>query len=109
MIKWAENLEKAIINYELLQVLNYHKSYINSIIQLNNKDLVSCSIDKSIMFYSKDKDKYKKYYKILRESPCESIIQTKENELCSLEDDINSSYFKLYFFNINKKKESLHY
>ena len=53
-----------IDNYELLQVLNYHKSYINSIIRLNNKDLVSCSIDKLIIFYSKDKDKYKKYHKI---------------------------------------------
>jgi len=50
----------------ILQTLNYHKDEIYKIIELKNKSLVSCSWDKSIIFYNKDNNnKYIQDYKII--------------------------------------------
>ena len=40
-------------NYINFQTLNDHKSWVNKIIDINNKYLVSCSSDQSIIFYYK--------------------------------------------------------
>ena len=57
------------------------------IIELKNKTLVSCSYDRSIIFYIKDNIKYKKDYQILKNKSCYNIIQTKDNEICYCEYD----------------------
>ena len=46
---------------------------------LNNKQLVSCSFDKSIIFYNKYNNKYKKDYSITTKGENGPIIQTKDN------------------------------
>ena len=68
-------------NYDILQTLNYHTSYVNKIIELKNKYLVSCSSDKSIIFYLKDNNKYIKDYQISKKTPCYFIYEIKENEI----------------------------
>ena len=50
--------------YEILQTLNDHTHWVFKIKELKNKSLVSCSLDCSIIFYIKDKIKYKKVYQI---------------------------------------------
>ena len=71
-------------NYEVAQFLDYHKESVNKIIELKNNNLVSCSEnDNSIIFYSKkDDDKYEKYYQISTNDGVDSIVQTKESEIC---------------------------
>ena len=39
-------------NYNILQTLNYHTNDVYKIIELKNKQIASCSYDKSIIFYS---------------------------------------------------------
>ena len=70
------------MKYEILQTLNYHSNYIYKIIELKNKNLVSCSFDSSIIFYIKDNNEYKQDYKISTDGSCYSIIQTNDNEIC---------------------------
>ena len=48
------------MKYEILQTLNHHNNTVCKIIELKNKNLVSCSKDSSIIFYIKDKKKKKK-------------------------------------------------
>ena len=48
------------MKYEILQTLNYHSRFVYKIIELKNKNLVSCSYDCSIIFYNKDNNEYKK-------------------------------------------------
>ena len=70
-------------NYQLLQTLNYHKDCVCKIIEINNKNLISCSWDSSIIIYSKDNNnKYTKDYQIATNGECYCLIQTKENEIC---------------------------
>ena len=90
-------------NYELLQTLDFHKDNVYKIIEPNNKSLISCSKDKSIIFY-KLNSKYKKDYKISINGSCSSIIQTKGNEICYSEN--NKSTFKIYFYDLNEKKNN---
>ena len=52
------------MKYDILQTLNYHTNCVNKIIELKNKNLVSCSSDSSIIFYIKDNNEYKKDYQI---------------------------------------------
>ena len=73
--------------YEVLQTLNDHTYWVNKIIELKNKTLVSCSDDRSIIFYIKDNIKYKKDYQISTNGSCWNIIQTKDNEICYNEYD----------------------
>ena len=47
-----------------MQTLKEHKSNVTKIIELKNKQLVSCSCDNSIIFYNKDNNEYKKDYSI---------------------------------------------
>ena len=80
-------------NYQLLQTLNYHNDSVYKIIELNNKKLISCSIDSSFIIYSKDSNnKYKKDYKITTNYACFCVIQTKENEICYDEFHTNHTY-----------------
>ena len=64
--------------YEILQTLNYHKDRVSKIIELNNKVLVSSSLDSSIIFYIKDNNVYKKDYQFSTQCQSFTIIQTKE-------------------------------
>ena len=83
--------------------MKYYKHYSSSvykIIELKNKNLVSCSSDSSIIFYLKDNFEYKKYYQISTDGPCSSIIQTKYNEICYSE----SKDSKICFFDILERK-----
>ena len=66
-------------NYNILQTLNYHTDRVYKIIELKNKYLVSCSKDKSIIFYLKDNNEYKKEYQISTNGPCYCINEMKEN------------------------------
>ena len=63
------------MKYEVLQILNYHSKGVCKIIELKNKNLVSCSHDSSIIFYIKDNNEYKQDYKISTDGSCYSIIQ----------------------------------
>ena len=86
--------------YEILQTLNYHNDYVYKIIELKNKNLVSCSNDSSIIFYIKDNNEYKKDYQIKTDGACYSIIQTKDNELCYSEENNN----KICFYDLFERK-----
>jgi len=92
--------------YNILQTLNDHTDKVNKIIELkNNKYLISCSDDKSILFYFEDNLKYKIYHKIAIKAPCYNIKQIKENEICYSERnnyDFNNN--KIYFYDINERK-----
>jgi len=87
-------------NYEVLQTLNYHKNTVTRIIELNNKTIVSSSLDSSIIFYTKDNNAYKKDYQFSTECPCQTLMQTKENEICFSEVKNN----KLCFFDLLERK-----
>ena len=92
-------------NYNILQTLNYHSNYVYKIIELKNKYLVSCSYDRSIIFYLKDKNKYKKDYQISTNGPCYCINEIKENEICyseQINNDCNNN--NICFYNINERK-----
>ena len=69
-------------NYYILQTLNYHNDDVYEIIELNNKQLASCSYDKSIIFYLKLNNRYTMNYKIDTSDFSNSLIQTKDNEIC---------------------------
>ena len=86
--------------FEVLQILNYHTSWVFKIIELKNKTLVSCSRDFSIIFYIKDNLKYKKDYQISTNGICSNIIQTKDNEIGYYESDNNT----IYFYDLLKRK-----
>ena len=98
------------VQYEVLQILNYHKGTVCKILELKNKVLVSCSCDSSVIFYLKDNNEYKKDYQILTNGSCYSIIQTKDNEICYSElknsaicfYDISERKIKASLSNINK-------
>jgi len=78
------------------------EDYGNSIIELENKDLVSSSFDNCVIYYSKDKNKYREQFKISSKYPCLSITQTKENEICYSEyiKDLN---YNICFYDLNKR------
>ena len=82
--------------YEVLQTLNYHKDYVWKIIETKNKALISCSHDSSIIFYLKDNNEYKKDYQISTNGPCYTIIQTKDNEICYLEDKKRICFYDIF-------------
>ena len=86
--------------YKILQTLTNHSDTIYKIIELKNKTLISCSSDSSIIFYYEDKLQYKQNYKIHTDGSCSSVIQTKENEICSSERNNN----KICFYSIENKK-----
>ena len=69
--------------------------------EIENKYLVSCSSDKSIIFYLKDNNKYIKNYQISANGPCYCINQIKENEICYSETINNNN---ICFFDINERK-----
>ena len=69
-------------NYELLQTISYHIHSVTKIVELNNKNLISCSSDHSVIFYFKDKSEYKKDYKVPTNGGSYAVIQTKDNEIC---------------------------
>ena len=85
----------------MLQTLNDHYNGIYKIIELKNKNLVSCSNDSSIIFYIKDNNEYKKDYQIQTDGQCYSIIQTKDNELCYSEYNNNN---KICFYDLFERK-----
>ena len=83
-----------------MQTLKYHTNQVNKIIELKNKSLVSCSLDKSIIFYNKDNcNNYIKDYKLDTNYNYSSVIQTKDNEICYSE-----SLSTIYFYDIIQKK-----
>ena len=88
--------------YEILQTLDYHSDIVYKIIEIRNKNLASCSDDKSIIFYYKDNNnKYHKDYQISTSGFCKSITQIKENEICYLEI-IN--YYNICFYDLSERK-----
>ena len=103
------------VQYEVIQTLNYHNNYVYKVDELKNKALVSCSNDSSIIFYSKYNNEYKKDYQISTNGRCNSIIQTKENEICYSEEtnnticfyDILTKKIKAAISNISKRNDVL--
>ena len=85
---------------EIKHLLSYHNQSVYKIIELKNKNLVSCSHDSSIIFYIKDNNEYKKDYQIQTDGYCSSIIQTKDNELCYSEYNNN----KICFYDLFERK-----
>ena len=85
--------------YKVLQTLTYHTDGVNKIIELRNKKLnkklVSCSDDKSIIFYFKDDNEYIKDYSISTNGYNSPIIQTKDNEVCYHEYNSVICFFDL--------------
>ena len=75
------------------------------IIELKNKTLISCSHDKTIIFYIQDNMEYKKDYQIKTNGSCSSIIQTKDNEICCSEE--NNSKICFYYLLERKNKSSV--
>ena len=79
-----------------MQTLNYHDHYVWKIIETKNKALISCSDDSSIIFYLKDNNEYKKDYQISTNGSCLTIIQTKDNEICYLEDKKRICFYDIF-------------
>ena len=74
------------------------------IIVLNNKKLISCSDDSSVIIYSKDNNKYTKDYKINTDGTyCYCVIQTKENEICYDEFHTYDNH-SICFYNLLEQK-----
>ena len=86
-------------NYILLQTLFNHNDSVKSIIELENKQIVSCSFDKSLIVFFEENNEYKMDYKISIEGECYSVIQTKNNQIC-YSDEINGTCF----FDITERK-----
>ena len=91
------------LQYEILQRLKDNTNYLLKIIELKNKNLVSCSNDSSINFYYKDNLEYKNNNcKInMNGYGCYTIIQTKENEICY---STNNKYNAIGFYDYVEKK-----
>ena len=69
------------------------------------KYLVSCSYDKSIIFYLKDNLKYKLYYQISTNDKCFCVSQIKENEICYSEiNNFDCNNNKICFYDIYERK-----
>ena len=88
--------------YKIIQILNCHKDSVRKIIELNNKKLVSCSWDNSLIIYIPCHNKYIKEYQIYTKGYCSSVIQTKENEMCFSECGYCSE--SIYFYDLLEKK-----
>ena len=86
--------------YNLIQTLTYHIDALTKIIELNNTKLVSCSSDKSIIFYYKYNNEYIKDYKTKTNGYNGEIIHIKENEICFIESDNNA----ICFFDLLERK-----
>ena len=71
-------------NYINFQSLNDHKNWVSKIIEINNKYIVSCSSDQSIIFYYKYY-KYRILHRLSTNGICHSMTKIKENEICYLE------------------------
>ena len=92
-------------NYNIIQTLNDHTNYVYKIIEIENKYLISCFDDKSIIFYLKDNNKYKKDYQISTNDKCYCIGKIKENEICYSETNyIDFNNNKICFYDINERK-----
>ena len=89
--------------YKVIQTLTYHTNWVSKIIELKNNQLVSCSGDKSIIFYFKDNNEYIKDYSISTNGENGPVIQTKDNEICFYEDT-NSA---LCFYDLLERKKKL--
>ena len=90
--------------YKVVNTLKFHTNLVLKIIELKNKNLVSCSDDSSIVFYYKE-NLEKNNFKINCKGGCYTIIQTKENEICYSEGMQNDICF--YDFLEKKIKSSL--
>ena len=92
--------------YEVLKRLNVHGDLVLKIIELKNKNVVSCSNsnDASIIFYNKD-NMEQNNPKINTKGGCYTILQIKENEICYIEG--NNSTICFYDFQEKKIKSSL--
>ena len=112
-----------ILDYEIIQTLNFHKDIIFQIVELNNNYLVSYSNDNTILFYFQYGQEYQKDYNISINGACGSLIQTKENEICYSEKNtdnkgnpiFNNDYnnysnnydfnrITIHFFDLNERK-----
>ena len=67
--------------YNLIQTLFYHTDAVTKIIELNNAKLVSCSSDKSIIFYSKYNNEYIQDYESLILISKDLLLATGTNKL----------------------------
>ena len=81
----------------------YHKGRVYEIIELKNRQLASCSEDKSIIIYFKDKNEYEIDYKIKTNNDCISVIQTKNNEIVYCELLYRWNH-KFCFYDLLEKK-----
>ena len=86
-------------SYYLKQSLE-HQDSVKKIIELENKQLISCGFDSHILFFLKEKNEYKKCNEISVNGCCYSVVQTKNDEICYSE----SSKKSICFYNLNKKK-----
>ena len=93
-------------NYKILQTLHYHTGTVCKIIELENKNLISCSFDGYLVVYSMENNEYKLNYKIKANNKCYSVIQTKNNEICYSDNYgfMNDDY-DICFYDIFKRKK----
>ena len=75
------------------------------IIELENKNLISCSKDYSFIFYTKNKSRYKKEYKKNKYGCESSLIQIKDNEICyCISYGNNKLIYDICFYDCIQKK-----
>ena len=89
---------------KIFQTLNYHTSSVHCLTKLNNNNLVSSSLDNSMIFYSKNKNKYTKYYQMDTNSLCMAITQINDHELC-YSRLIKFPDYTIFFYDFNERKE----
>ena len=91
-------------NYKIIQKFEKaHNDDIYNIIELkNSKDLISCSIDKSLKIWSYDNknEEYNEIFKIDEDCEILNILEIKENEI--IYD--NPKKKRIKFYNIKDKK-----
>ena len=89
--------------FKLMQTIVYHSNFANKIIELKNKQLVSCLHEKYIIVYNKVNNEYIKDYSFSTNGRNGPIIQTKNNEICYYEHENTVCFYDLIKKNIIKK------
>ena len=81
---------------------------VTKIIELKNKQLVSCSYDKSIIFYNKDNNEFKKDYSFSTNGRNgDPLIQNKDNEICYYDHEDTICFYDFIKRNNIKKLNNI--
>ena len=96
------NFENSYSKYKILDILKEHQDSVYQAHELNNKLLISCSSNKSLIFWDHDIENNDKLYKCINKmyiSKINSFLEIPNQEIVTL----SSWEEKLHFIDINSK------